>query len=76
MLQTTELHPGANVQLKSFGQTPLAYRRRLIALGLHSGLTAKFIRTAPLGCPLYLQVGVLMLALRKDEAKHLLWEPI
>ena len=76
MLQTTELHPGAHVQLIGFGQTPLTYRRRLIALGLNSGITAKFIRTAPFGCPLYLQIGVLMLAIRKDEAKHLIWEPV
>lgn len=76
MLQTTELHPGISVQLIGFGQSPLAYRRRLITHGLYVGITAKFVRTAPLGCPLYLQVGALMLALRKDEAKHLLWKVI
>jgi ferrous iron transport protein A len=74
MLQTGELKPGYRAKLRDFGATPLAYRRRLIALGLINGVEVHLVRTAPFGCPLYLQIGHAIIALRKEEAKHLSWE--
>lgn len=71
---TGELQPGYHAKLCDFGATPLAYRRRLIALGIRHGVEAHLVRTAPFGCPIYLQIGSTIIALRKDEAKYLSWE--
>lgn len=75
MLQTCELQQGDQLILRSFGQTPPAYRKRLITLGLTHNTQVKVICLAPLGCPLYLQIqDGAAIALRKNEAQHISWE--
>ena len=76
MLQTSNLKPGLTFILKSFGKTNSKYLRRLIAMGLIPGMKVKFVRVAPFGCPLYFSFASVNLALRKDEAQHLIWEKL
>jgi ferrous iron transport protein A len=76
LLKTSDLIPGDNVQLLSFGETGISYRRRLFAFGLTRGVMAQVVRRAPLGCPIQLNVRGTDLMLRAAEASHLLWERI
>lgn len=74
MLRITDLLKGDRVRLVSFGQTEAQYRRRLLSLGITRGVELSVIRTAPLGCPLQVDVRGTSLTLRKEEAYQLEWE--
>lgn len=74
MITIAEFLPGDRVRLIDFGQTDVIYRRKLLSLGVTLGVTVSVIRMAPLGCPVHLDVRGTSLALRKEEASHLLWE--
>lgn len=74
MMQLTELIQGDRVRLVSFGATDAQYRRRLLSLGLTSGVEFLVVRKAPLGCPLQIEVRGTSLTLRLEEAKYLLLE--
>ena len=74
MVTLNQLKPGDIVQLKHFGQTPAAYRRRLLSYGLTHGSHVKVIQFAPLGCPVLIQIRGLKLSLRLSEASLLQWE--
>ncbi|MGQ3891543.1 FeoA family protein [Legionella sp. CNM-4043-24] len=71
-----ELSKGDHVRLIDFGDTPLAYRRRMLSLGITRGSEIRVVRVAPLGCPLQVDVRGTSLTLRKDEADQLLWERV
>lgn len=73
-MQISELIPGQRVRLVSFGSTEKQYRRRLLSLGVTSGVEFKVIRVAPLGCPVQIEVRGTSLTLRKEEAGHLVLE--
>ncbi|MDW7690911.1 FeoA family protein [Flammeovirgaceae bacterium SG7u.111] len=45
---------------------------KLIEMGLLPGSRLRLIRTAPLGSPLYIKLDNSSVALRKDEAAHIL----
>ncbi|GAB4454753.1 MAG: hypothetical protein OHK0036_18390 [Bacteroidia bacterium] len=45
---------------------------KLIEMGLLPGSIVEVLRSAPLGCPLYIKVGNYRLALRKKEAEKVL----
>ena len=70
------LKPDDRLILVDFGDAPLAYQKRLLALGLFPGIEVQFIRHAPLGCPLYIQANGRSIALRKKEAEVLSWEKV
>jgi len=74
MIKITDFVQGDRVRLVDFGQTDSHYRRRLLSLGVTCGVEVSVIRIAPLGCPVQVEVRSTSLALRKDEACHLLWE--
>lgn len=74
MIKIVDFLPGDRVRLVDFGQTEGLYRQRLLSLGLTCGVELTVVRMAPLGCPVQVEVRGTALALRKDEAKHLLWE--
>lgn len=76
MKKTQDLLQGECVRLVHFGQTCLSYRRQLLALGLTLGTPIKVMHIAPLGCPIHVEVRGIGLALRKDEAGFLEWEPV
>jgi ferrous iron transport protein A len=67
---------GACFRLIDFGEAPIAYRNKLISLGLTRGVEVKVIRKAPLGCPLQIEVKGTYISLRKEEALALHWEAI
>lgn len=70
---TKDLTRGDRVKLADYGQTHAEYRRRLLSLGLTRGAEIRVIRTAPLGCPLQVEVRGTFLTLRKEEASCLTW---
>jgi Fe2+ transport system protein FeoA len=45
---------------------------KLLEMGLLPGCRIEILRTAPLGCPLYVKVGNHRLAIRKKEAENIL----
>ncbi len=63
--------------LRVFGYEPtaLAYKRKLLAMGLTPGTVLQVMRHAPLGDPTEIQVRNFRLSLRKDEADALLVMP-
>ena len=75
-MQISELVAGDKVRLIDFGATDLHYRRRMLSLGITRGVEFLVIRTAPLGCPVQVEVRGTALTLRKDEASHLVLERI
>ncbi len=74
MITFSDIVPGDTLRLMAFGETDLSYRRRLLSLGITRGVVLHVVRLAPLGCPIHVEVRGTSLALRKDEACHLLWE--
>lgn len=74
MIKITDFAEGDRVRLIHFGQTDLIYRRKLLSLGITCGVELEVIRFAPLGCPVQVEVRGTSLALRKEEARHLVWE--
>lgn len=76
MLSITALKKGDRVRLVSFGQAALAYRRKLISLGVTPGTTIELLRRAPLGCPVEILVRRTAIALRLHEASCLEWERV
>ncbi|HAT1771473.1 TPA: ferrous iron transport protein A [Legionella pneumophila] len=73
-MQISELKQGDKVRLVSFGTTDTQYRRRLLSLGITSGVEFSVVRMAPLGCPVEIEVRGTFLTLRKDEASQLVLE--
>lgn len=73
-MRITELKRGDKARLVGFGSTDMQYRRRLLSLGVTCGVEFVVVRTAPLGCPVQIDVRGTALTLRKDEALHLLLE--
>lgn len=73
-MHISELMPGDRVLLTEFGETEMGYRRRLLALGVTCGAQVLIVRTAPLGCPVQIEVRGTALTLRKEEARHLKWK--
>lgn len=76
MVSLFDLIPGDRVRLIDFGAIDASFRRRLLSQGLTRGVEIKIIRTAPLGCPVQIDVRGTALTLRKEEASCLLWERI
>ena len=76
MIKITDLIQGDRVRLVDFGQTDVLYRRRLLSLGVTRGAELLVVRVAPLGCPVQVEVRGTSLALRKEEAAHLVWERV
>ncbi len=75
-MQLADLSCGDRAKLVGFGETPTAYRRWLLSLGLTKGAEIKIIRKAPLGCPVLINVRGTSITLRKQESSHLAWERI
>ncbi len=74
MKRTEQLRKGDKVRLLDFGKTTAIYRHSLLSLGITRGTQVTVSRVAPLGCPIQIEVLGVSLALRKNEAKDLLWE--
>ena len=74
VIYTKDLTKGDRATLADYGSTHSEYRRRLLSLGLTRGAEIRVIRTAPLGCPLQVEVRGTFLTLRKEEASCLTWK--
>ncbi|TAL58281.1 MAG: ferrous iron transport protein A [Legionella sp.] len=75
-MKISDLVCGDRVRLIDFGATDQQYRRRLLSLGVTSGVEFSVIRIAPLGCPVQIEVRGTFLTLRKEEAGQLLLERV
>ena len=71
-----DLQPGECARLVHYGRTSTPYRHQLLSLGLTLGTVIQVIQVAPLGCPVHIEVRGVGLALRRDEALSLQWEPV
>lgn len=63
-----DLKPGDLVEVIGFDASEKSYRSRLSAMGLTRGVEVKFIRTAPMGDPVEIEVRGYNLSIRKEEA--------
>ena len=74
MTTISELQIGDKAKVISFKSGGLAYRQKLIALGLTPGTQFTVSRLAPLGDPVEITLRGFSLSLRKQEAAVLLVE--
>jgi ferrous iron transport protein A len=69
-----ELTPGETGKVVGYKKGTLAYRERLLSMGLTRGAEFTVERVAPLGDPVEITVRGFALSLRKDEAGAVLVE--
>lgn len=67
----SELKVGHTIRITALGKGNIAYRQRLIAMGLIPGTEFTVLRMAPLGDPIEILVRGFALSLRKSEASLL-----
>jgi len=72
-LQFKDLQVGQTARVVGFAKDAniLAYRRKLMALGLTRGVEFRVVRVAPMGDPVEISLRGFSLSLRKDEAAAL-----
>jgi Fe2+ transport system protein FeoA len=69
MITLAELPRGQKARIRTIATTTnLAYRRKLLALGLLPGTEVEMQRVAPLGDPMEIRLRGYHLSLRRDEA--------
>jgi ferrous iron transport protein A len=71
MTSLRELPVGQRARVLGFAEGAVAYRRKLLSLGLLPGTEFSVIRVAPMGDPVEIRVRGFALSLRKDEADAL-----
>lgn len=64
-----DLRVGEQGRVRGFAAGQMAYRRRLLSMGLTPGVSFEITRVAPLGDPVELRVRGTRLSLRRDEAE-------
>lgn len=67
-LRLKDLKPGEVVQVVGYDQADPAYRQKLLAMGITTGVELKLLKIAPLGDPVEVLVRGYHLSLRKAEA--------
>jgi len=73
-LYLSDLKPGETGTVVGYGKGTIAYKERLLAMGLTRGADFSVERVAPLGDPIEIQVRGFALSLRKGEAACVLVE--
>jgi Fe2+ transport system protein FeoA len=68
MLRWSDLNPGEVVKVCGFYPGQIAYRQKLLAMGLTPDTECEVIRRAPLGDPIEIRVRDFYLSLRQVEA--------
>ena len=77
MVTLVDLDSGGQARVMGFVKDAnKVYRHRLLAMGLTRGTVLTFIRKAPLGDPIEVEVRGFHLALRKQEAQMIEIEPL
>jgi ferrous iron transport protein A len=59
---------GQSARVVRFGDGDRAYRQTLIQMGMTKGATFKVLRKAPLGDPVEIDCGGVLLTLRRSES--------
>ena len=72
MKSLDNLKPGQTAVIKSFVNDKLS--SKLIEMGCLPGETVSLSKTAPLGCPMAINIAGYELSLRKDEAASVIIE--
>lgn len=67
-MQISELKPGEQAKVISFTQGHIAYRQKLMVMGLTKGALFVLSHIAPLGDPIQISLRGYTLSLRKHEA--------
>lgn len=75
MMKLSELSPGSTAELRELPTAGGTFLR-LREMGLLPGTRVKFIRAAPLGNPLEIEVRGYRLSLRREEAEQVQVEPV
>ncbi|OUW16218.1 MAG: ferrous iron transport protein A [Opitutales bacterium TMED158] len=75
MKTLNDLVDGQSARIGSYEPT-LSAARRLMELGLMPGVTVRFIKSAPLGDPIALDVEGRQLSLRREDAARILVQPV
>jgi ferrous iron transport protein A len=70
-MQINDLNIGEQARILSLAKGDLAYRQKLLAMGLLPGSVLSISRIAPLGDPVEIQIRGVSLSLRKEEANLL-----
>jgi ferrous iron transport protein A len=73
-LNLKDMAVGDTGRVIGFGDGNLAYRRKLLSMGLTPGVEFRVTRRAPMGDPVEIRVRGFRLSLRKAEAASLLIE--
>ncbi len=71
-----EIAVGQSGTVVGFTKGGIAYRQKLLAMGMLKGTRFKVLRVAPMGDPVELVVRDYSLSLRREEAKTLLVEEV
>lgn len=67
-MRIRELEAGQSARVKGFGEGERAYRQKLIQMGMCRGAEFKVLRKAPLGDPVEVNCGGVLLTLRRHES--------
>jgi ferrous iron transport protein A len=70
-MKIREMQPGQVGRVVAYTGKDRAYRHKLLRMGVNKGVEFTFLRKAPLGDPLEINVRGFMLSLRKGEADAL-----
>lgn len=63
------LRPGDRARVIGYGESDKEYRRKLLSMGLTRGVEFRFVKRAPLGDPIEIEVRGFALTLRRQEAR-------
>ncbi len=75
MKTLNDLNAGQVAKIGSYKRV-VGVSRRLMELGLMPGVTVRFIKAAPLGDPIALDVEGRQLSLRREDAAQILVQPV
>lgn len=70
-----KLQPGERARVVGYGGSDKEYRRKLLSMGLTRGTEFLFVKRAPLGDPIEIELRGFSLTLRRAEARILELEP-
>lgn len=63
-----DMKKGMEAVVTGYGDGDMAYRAKLLALGLTRGVKVKFVNQAPMGDPVEIELRGFHLSLRRSEA--------
>lgn len=66
-----KLQPGDRARVVGYGGSDKEYRGKLLSMGLTRGTVVQFVKRAPLGDPVEIEVRGFALTLRRAEARIL-----